>query len=163
MTFGRRGNAQNRFGASRKGHRKIEHDGFKWDSEAELHRYVYLRAIEREGEICDLRPKIPWSVTVNGIKIWRARIQFDFVYIDGGAGKIIPTAAGGWAVDGPGELKIEDWKGHVDVKSPEWGLFVAKARVVYAIHGVRVRVMTKTGQEIPLGFHGEKRAARRTT
>lgn len=156
MSFRRFGRPDNRFGASRHGHKKLEFDGLKWDSREELDRYVFLRALERDGEIRDLRVKIPWTVTVNGVKIWRARVRFEFVYVEGpGTGTIVPTSSGGWAVsEGGGMLRVEEWKGYVDRKSDTWQVFVAKARLVYALHGVKVRVLQKNGRDVPIRFEG---------
>lgn len=137
------GNSRNRFGASRKGMKKPELDGYKFDSNEELNRYHYLRQLASSGAIQDLHVKPPFAVTVNGVKIWRARFQPDFGYIEGGnaESRMVETDAGGWQVSGAGRLVIEDWKGAIIRSGADWSQFRAKCMLVKALHGVEVQVI----------------------
>jgi len=147
-------NTQNRFGRNRAGADgkrlpKPRLDGHSFDSDDELRRYAFLKQLVDVGEIGDLMVKPKFPLVVNGQKITPAAFRPDFAYIEG-AGRIAvrsPLAPGpdAYTVDGPGQLVVEDFKGHIDRKDPRWVVFAMKCRMVRALYGIEIRVITKKG------------------
>ena len=75
------------------GNRKVEIDGFMFDSRLEAQRYVELTLMERAGEITDLRLQpefilIP-SFKKNGVTYRKTAYRADFSYFDTRAGKVV--------------------------------------------------------------------------
>lgn len=76
------GRARNKYGAER-----ATVDGIAFDSKREANRWLYLRNMERAGEITDLRRQVPIELqgrdgpllTRTGRKM---RITVDFAYVD---------------------------------------------------------------------------------
>lgn len=90
-------------------------DGIRFASKKEARRYVYLKALEREGEIVDLRLQPRYPLAVNGLHICTYVPDFDYF-------------AGGRIVS-------EDVKG---VKTPE---FILKAKLFHAIYQREVQLV----------------------
>lgn len=95
-----------------------EVDGIRFASKAEARRYQDLRLMEMGGLIADLtlQPRLP--LVVNGVKI--GTYVADFRYLDHGHGKTI-------------------WE---DVKGVETPVFRIKRKLVKALHGIDVRVVS---------------------
>lgn len=100
------------------GNRKVECDGYKFDSRYEALCYGGLRLREKIGDIQQLGLQRRWQLTVNGEKICTYVSDFDF-YERGGIG--------GWT------FVVADAKGF---KTP---LYKLKAKLMKAIHGIEIR------------------------
>jgi hypothetical protein len=72
---------------------KVVVDGMVFQSDTEGRRYVYLRDLQRKGEISKLQCHPTFRFIVQGIPI--AKYSPDFVYHDG-AGKIVVEDAKGF-------------------------------------------------------------------
>ena len=100
---------------------KVEEGDKKFDSKAEHKRWQYLDALEKAGEITDLRMQVPFElipaqVAPDGRKIRPTSYIADFIY----------TA-------NDGSLVCEDVKGYA---TPEWRI---KRKLMLQVHGVWVR------------------------
>lgn len=93
-----------------------EVDGRRFDSKKEARRYVYLKALEREGEISALILQPRYPLIVNGLHV--CVYVGDFEYRDA-AGRTV----------------TEDAKG---VKTPE---FILKAKLFHALYGREVQIV----------------------
>ena len=75
--------------------RACEYNGHKFPSHRERDRYIELLAMQRAGEIDNLRMQVPYMLhapsetTVNGKKIKRRGMKYiaDFVYVDRRSGR----------------------------------------------------------------------------
>ena len=67
-------------------------DGITFDSAAEARRYGYLKLMEGQGEITDLRLQPEYPLTINGVTVCKAR--WDFRYIEAGRGVVIEDVKG---------------------------------------------------------------------
>jgi hypothetical protein len=70
------------------GNRKVTLDGHKFDSRAEAARYAVLAAMQKAGEISELRMQIPFVIIpkqrdANGSAVRECRYVADFVYMAG--------------------------------------------------------------------------------
>lgn len=108
----------NKFGA-----RKVQLDGYTFDSVAEATRYQTLKWSADAGLIADLRIHPAYTLEVNGEKV--GTFKPDFVYV-GDTGDFVedvkskPTAAG--------------------------EAFRLRARLFFACHGLRVHCVTAKGE-----------------
>lgn len=91
-------------------------DGTRFDSKKEARRYIYLKALEREGEISKLRLQPRYPLAFGGMHI--CVYIGDFEYCDAG-----------------GRTITEDAKG---VKTPE---FILKAKLFHALYGREVQIV----------------------
>lgn len=88
-------------------------DGIKFDSQREATRYSVLKIMQAAGVISDLRLQVPYTITINGLKI--CKYVADFVYIDNG------------------REVVEDVKG---MKTPTYNL---KKKLMKAVHGIEIQ------------------------
>lgn len=103
---------KNKYGAER-----IELDGFKFASKAEMRRYAELRLLEKGRQVFDLRLQVPFQIAINGIAV--CQYIADFVYKE--------------KCDGPDIVE--------DVKSvaTRTDVYVLKAKLMKAVHGITIR------------------------
>lgn len=110
---------------------KVTVDGITFDSRAEARRYAYLRHLERQGKITDLKLQVPFEVIpaqrepdrrgpIGGIKRGRL-IERKAVYI------------ADFAYYRAGEYVVEDVKGR---RTKD---FVLKRKLMLHVYGIRVR------------------------
>ena len=68
------------------GNEKRTYNGIKFDSVAEMKRYIVLSDMEKHGEISNLRMQVPFELlpgfTINGHKQRAIKYVADFVYTD---------------------------------------------------------------------------------
>jgi hypothetical protein len=79
---------------SKYGNRKVEVDGYKFDSVAESLRYQELKLMEYAGEIVELKPPHPKYLLQEGFMCDGKRVQpvyyiADFEYVDSITGELI--------------------------------------------------------------------------
>lgn len=98
----------NKYGA-----RKVEVDGYKFDSAAEASYYGHLKLLESQGQIRALEVHPAWNLTVNGHKI--GRYTADFAYIND-----------------RGECEV------CDVKGVATEAYRLRKKLMQAIHGIKV-------------------------
>ncbi|WP_395454709.1 DUF1064 domain-containing protein [Azospirillum melinis] len=98
--------------ANKYGAKRAEVDGIVFDSAAEARRWSVLKLEERAGLISGLERQVPYAITINGEHI--AKWIADFRYVR------------------DGQTVCEDVKG---VRTPVYRL---KAKLVQAIHGIRI-------------------------
>lgn len=103
--------------------RKITIDGIKFDSQGEGRRYVVLKDRVERGFITNLNTHVPYTLTVNGVKI--CRYVADFTY------------------DRDGEQIVEDFKSPATITAT----FRLKTKLMRAVHGVDVQVVMKPEAE----------------
>lgn len=94
-------------------------DGIRFASKKEARRYIYLKALEREGEIEKLMLQPRYPLEVNGLHV--CTYVADFVYVDNR--------------DALRRSVVEDAKG---VKTPE---FILKAKLFHALYGREVQIV----------------------
>lgn len=105
--------------------RKIETDAGTFDSKLEFKRYLYLKDLQERGLISDLIRQVPYTLIPaqykDGKCLFReCRYVADFVYT-------LPT----------GEQVVEDVKGLV------LDVFKLKAKLMYYVHGIEVKIVSK--------------------
>ncbi len=88
-------------------------DGIKFDSEKEAYRWPLLQELERQGKIKKLRRQVPYRLYVNGTKI--CKYVADYCY------------------ESEGEVVVEDAKGY------RTRVYIIKARLMLAIHGIVIK------------------------
>lgn len=100
---------------SKYGNRRVEEDGYTFDSEMELRRYRELRTLEEQGAIEKLICHPRYELRVNGVKV--ATYVADFEYID---------------FEREGEHVVED------VKGAKTAVYKLKKKLVEALYGFEV-------------------------
>lgn len=105
---------------------KISNSDGKFDSGLEYKRWLYLKELERNGEIRDLKRQVPYelipSQKKDGKVLFReVKYVSDFEYLD------LRT----------GEHVVEDTKGLV------LPVFKIKQKLMYWIHGIEVKIVRK--------------------
>ncbi len=98
--------------------RRVELDGFTFDSKREAARYSELKLLMTSGEIAALEIHPRFEIIVNGQKI--CRYIADFRYHDNETGERI----------------TEDVKGYK--KGSAYALFRLKKKLMKAVHGIEV-------------------------
>ena len=101
--------------------KKVEIDGYKFDSQKEGKRYLELRTLMRGGIITDLKVHPRYPLDVLGEKV--CDFVPDFEYIDVAAM----------------EKVVEDVKGMRN--NCPWSLFRVKAKLFKVIYGIEVKVI----------------------
>ena len=111
---------------------KIEVDGEKFDSKAELRRWQELKLLEASGEITNL---------------WR---QVEYILIqnqkDARTGKLIERKCSyiaDFVYEKDGETVVEDVKGCR--KGAAYDLFVVKRKLMLERYGIKIREVNKNG------------------
>jgi len=94
--------------------KKVEYDGYKFDSIREKNRYMDLRLLEKAKEIRDIRLQVKYDLDVNGVRI--TTYKADFVY---------------WDLINKREV-VEDSKGYPNDRYP------MKKKLMKAIHGIDI-------------------------
>lgn len=84
--------------------KRVEIDGFKFQSQAEASRYLELKLLQQAGQISGLEPHPYWNIEIKGVHV--CRVVADFLYWEK---KVEPR------LDGKGEhtltsLVVEDVK-----------------------------------------------------
>ncbi|MFZ4165285.1 DUF1064 domain-containing protein [Brevundimonas sp. NPDC058933] len=97
-------------------------DGMTFDSKGEAARYTVLKARQEAGEISDLKRQTSYRITVNGVKVCDYRPDFEYVLQDR-------------------TQIVEDFKSPATI-TPTFRL---KVKLMKAVHGVDVKVVTKPG------------------
>ncbi len=104
--------------------KKVEIDGFKFDSKREGQRYQELKLLLRAGEIKDLQVHPRFALEVNGHKVCDYIADFAYFPVKG---------------NGPHQRVVEDVKG---VRSGSaWKIFRVKAKLFHALFGYEVTVV----------------------
>ena len=107
--------------------RVVTMDGLKFDSTGEYHRWLYLKDLEKGGEIKDLRRQVPYVLLPSqkdeeGNVLFReVKYVADFVYTDCKTGKEI----------------VEDFKGII---LPDFKL---KQKMMYFFHHIEVKIVKR--------------------
>lgn len=93
-------------------------DGITFDSKKEAQRYLALKEMQENGEICDLKRQVEWvlipSQKTSTETLRPVKYRADFTYYK------------------DGKLIVEDVKG---VKTPEYKI---KRKLMYEKHGIEV-------------------------
>ncbi len=89
-----------------------------FDSKGEMRRWLWLRELERRGELRDLRRQIKYSIDINGHHI--CDYVADFVFICCQSGLEV----------------VEDFKGHIIT-----GEFKLKKKMLRALYGIDVKIV----------------------
>ena len=69
---------------SKYGNRKVEYDGYKFDSQGESMRYYQLKMLQKAGKISGLQVHIPFELIPKDGKHRAIYYEADFVYIENG-------------------------------------------------------------------------------
>lgn len=121
--------------------KRVEIDGFKFQSQAEADRYVELKWLQQAGEISGLEPHPYWNIEIKGVHV--CRVVADFLYWEK---KTEPR------LDGKGEhtltsLVVEDIKSRrlgkdgkekfsTNTRASKIG-----QKLLFAVYGVEVKVL----------------------
>lgn len=97
---------------SKYGNRKVELDGFMFDSRREANRYLELKLLERSGQITNLELQPRYDLIVNGMNC--GFYKADFRYQEG-------------------ENTIVE-----DAKGMKTAVYSLKKKLVKAIHGIEI-------------------------
>lgn len=98
------------------GNKRVQEDGFTFDSLAELRRYRELLLLLRAGAICTLRIHPRYRLIVNGVTVCAYTADFDY--------------------DEDGALVVEDVKSPATCRNAVYRL---KRRLMFACHGIVIR------------------------
>lgn len=99
------------------GNEKTDVDNIRFDSKAESQRYGELKMMERGGLIHGFEMQVPYDLEVNGVLICKYIADFVITWPDG-------------------LVTVEDVKG---VQTPEFKL---KKKLMWAIHGIEIILVT---------------------
>lgn len=127
---GRSGLYKNTYGARKNklGNSKVTFQGETFDSKKESTRWLYLRQLEKEGQISKLERQVHYELIptqrINGRIVERAcNYIADFQYIDK---KTL-------------ELVVEDVKGYRDPNSATYAKYVIKRKLMLHKYGIQVK------------------------
>jgi hypothetical protein len=102
--------------------KKVEHDGMKFDSKAELARFLTLKTLERAGHIQQLRRQVPFAlvpaVVLDGRTKPAIRFFADFTYQEDGV------------------LVVEDVKSPVTRNTDAYRM---KKHMMKCFHGIEIK------------------------
>lgn len=133
--------AENR-GKSRKskyGNKRVEYMKRMFDSVGERDRYIFLKNLERMGEIKNLRCQVSFDLEVNGVLI--CRYIADFVYE-----RNIGAARNGMKIPKGGSIDFDfmAWTPVVeDFKGVFTDIFKLKAKLMKACYDIDVKVVKR--------------------
>ncbi len=107
------------------GAKKVEYDGYKFDSKREHARYCDLKVLLKSGDIADLKVHPKFEIVVNGQKI--CSYTADFSYFE-----ILTPFNGGLC----SEYIVEDVKSPPTRKKRDYRL---TKKLMKAVHGIEIR------------------------
>lgn len=128
----------NRFGKSKFKNKWVKQDDVSFASEGELARWNFLRMMQAEGKIINLRRQIRFKLEINGILICTYIADHGYFIVDESKPVITDPVYGyelGSHILQP-EI-IEDFKG---METPEFKL---KKKLMLAIHGIEIKIVKK--------------------
>ncbi len=96
-------------------------DGYNFDSKAEADRYAQLQILVKANLITRLQIHPSWDLDISGTRI--CRYEADFSYVREGV------------------QIVEDVKGMSN--GAAWRLFKLKAALMWALHGIKILVVTR--------------------
>lgn len=96
------------------GNKKVDEDGYTFDSKAEHREYRGLKLRQRAGLIEDLTVHPKWDLIVNGVKVGTYSADFSF--------RVVPIKA----------LVV------VDVKGVRTAVYSLKKKLMFAVHGITI-------------------------
>lgn len=111
---------------SKYGNRRVEYMRMMFDSIGERDRYIYLKDCELRGEIKDLKCQVSYKLEINDVLICRYIADFEY--------RTTPFDLSPGSVN-LSQVVVEDFKG------VETAVFKLKAKLMFAIYGVSVRVV----------------------
>jgi Protein of unknown function (DUF1064) len=117
--------------------KKVEIDGYVFDSLAEGRRYAELRTLTRTGTIRSLAVHPSWDITVSGMHVCRYAADFKYEVPDWPIGTRAPNPANS-------RLVVEDVKGFVVDRE-----FKLKAKLMKAVYGIDVVIIGGPGKSTP--------------
>lgn len=79
--------------------RKVEIDGFKFDSQKEGNRYLILKRMEKEGKIKDLQRQVSFEIVPKSKGERAVRYVADFMYVETVTGNIIVEDVKGYRTE----------------------------------------------------------------
>jgi len=100
--------------------KKVELDGFKFDSKKEAKRYSELKLLQRAGSLTDLKLQVPFEIVPKTEKFRAVKYIADFTY----------------RVPGHENLFCEDVKGMR--KGAAYKIFKIKQKIMYYKLGIEV-------------------------
>jgi len=110
--------------SSKYGNKKVEVDGFTFDSNKEAKYYARLKLLKSGGEISDFERQVKFPISVNGIHIANYFLDFKVFFPDG-------------------QVDYIDVKGQ-DAKTKKWittDVFALKRKLVEAIYGITIKIV----------------------
>lgn len=122
--------------AHKYGAKRTTVDGIDFPSKAEAARYSDLKLLVKAGEIKDLKLQPRFDIVVNGEKCGFYKADFSYVQMRGG---------------------FPFWPVVEDVKGQDTPLSILKRKLVKALYGVEVRLVTGKGAPI-IKKKGRRRA-----
>ena len=109
---------------SKFGNRKVEIDGFKFDSQKEANFYCKLKILKDSGEIADFDKQVKFDIRVNNIHIANYFLDFLVKKNDGTIDYI--------------DIKGQDRYSKKFIKTD---VFQLKKKLVEAIYGIEIKIM----------------------
>ena len=123
MTFSPVYNPKLRGSRSKYGNKKVTVDGIKFDSKWESERYMYLKSLERAGNVKDLELQVRYNLIINDQKICAYVADFRYQRLN----------------------KDDEWEEIVeDAKGVETDVFKLKKKMMKAILGIEILITKKT-------------------
>ena len=111
------------------GNRKVEFNGYKFDSAKEMKRYCELKILERMGHIKDLKVKSMHEIVPANPMFRKVEYEDDFSYVENGE-TIVEDV----------KPDFKNYKAEKNYKkTAAYQMFLVKKKLMYHVHGILVK------------------------
>lgn len=122
---------------SKYGNKKATHNGTIFDSRKERNRYITLLALQKAGEISDLKMQVPFEIIPAVYEKVEKQLKTKVKIVDRCVQKATHYIADFVYTDKDGNMVVEDVKGSSSILTPEFRL---KMKLMRYVHGIQIKI-----------------------
>ena len=122
---------------SKYGNKKATHNGTIFDSRKERNRYITLLALQKAGEISDLKMQVPFEIIPAVYEKVEKQLKTKVKIVDRCVQKATHYIADFVYTDKDGNMVVEDVKGSSNILTPEFKL---KMKLMRYVHGIQIKI-----------------------
>ena len=122
---------------SKYGNKKATHNGTIFDSRKERNRYITLLALQKAGEISDLKMQVPFEIIPAVYEKVEKQLKTKVKIVDRCVQKATHYIADFVYKDKDGNMVVEDVKGSSNILTPEFKL---KMKLMRYVHGIQIKI-----------------------
>lgn len=122
---------------SKYGNKKATHNGTIFDSRKERNRYITLLALQKAGEISDLKMQVPFEIIPAVYEKVEKQLKTKVKIVDRCVQRATHYIADFVYTDKDGNMVVEDVKGSSSILTPEFRL---KMKLMRYVHGIQIKI-----------------------